>query len=116
MIEMQFVRLHLIEKGIPNDLVTPSPFIWSKYLNPKGKPFLFQSLTQVMLHGLRFGLLCGSLMWLIGADSNYELAIKASVLGLGMGLVNWVRITRTKRKLDIVSWEKWCSENYGAAP
>ena len=44
-----FIRQHLIEKGVPTDLVYPWPFLWAKLFKSKGKPLVFQSPIKLFV-------------------------------------------------------------------
>ncbi|TOE59039.1 hypothetical protein CGJ40_13030 [Vibrio parahaemolyticus] len=114
--EIEFIRMHLVEKGVPSNLVTPSPFIWSKHINPLGKPFIFQSKGKVALFSFKCAVLYGSVSWLVKRDFSQELLVSAIAFAVIMGLIIWLKIVRLRKKLQIGSWKDWCVDNYNLAP
>ncbi|WP_223100038.1 DUF6404 family protein [Vibrio sp. SCSIO 43132] len=112
MVRVEFIRLHLMEKGVPADLVNPSPFIWSKHLYPLGKPLIFQSHLQIMMHSLSLAIVWGGVLWMLLHDFYPEKVISSVVFGVLIGASLWVRVLWNRKKLCLGSWEEWCENNY----
>ncbi len=114
--EIEFIRMHLIEKGVPNNLVSPSPFIWSKYMNPLGKPFIFQSVDKVVLYSLKCAVLYGFVSWLVQRELSQGLLVASLVFAVIMGLMIWSQIVYSRKRLQVECWKQWCMDNYNLAP
>ncbi|EOV6289259.1 DUF6404 family protein [Vibrio parahaemolyticus] len=110
--EIEFIRMHLIEKGVPNNLVGPSPFIWSKYIDPLGKPFIFQSVDKVVLYSLKCAILYGCVSWLVKRELSQGLLVSSLIFAVIMGLIIWNQIVCSRKKLQVESWKQWCMDNY----
>ncbi|CAM3000872.1 DUF6404 domain-containing protein [Vibrio mytili] len=115
--KLEFIQLHLIEKGVPADLTGPNLFIWSKHKDSTSMPLVFQSLTKVILVGGVFmGLVWGAMMWIMWWHSEPErwsnYLVSSVFFGIGMGLITAFRIYRARKRLGTDDWESWCERNY----
>ncbi|MBW3695512.1 magnesium transporter [Vibrio sp. T187] len=115
--KMDFIQLHLIEKGIPADLTRDNYNLWSRLLCTETKPLVFQSpFTVLIKQGLLFGLVWGALMWLILWHSIpehwFRYLCTSLVFGMFMGGFVAIRIVKARKKIGNMSWEKWCKTNY----
>ncbi|MFW9709566.1 DUF6404 family protein [Vibrio parahaemolyticus] len=116
-----FIRQHLIEKGVPTDLVYSWPFLWAKLFKSKGKPLVFQSPIKLfVLDALYESVIWGGFMWFIVWHLRPEgwpiYVILSIAFGLSMGLVTAWRVHKAKKKLGPLGWGEWCKANYESAP
>ena len=114
----EFIQLHLIEKGIPRDLTKPNINIFSRWFAKSSKPLAFQPPIKIFFIQMPFlSLTWGSLMWFISwfnSPEEWITYITYSLLfGTTVGLYQSYRIHRVHKKLGGMSWEEWCSRNYG---
>ena len=113
----EFIRLHLIEKGVPVDLTKPTIFVWPKYRDLSKKPLVFQSLVKVFLmYSLLLGPLWGAFMWAFSWHKQPEhwrvYLIGFALFGILMGLITIFRINKVRKSLGENNWENWCKRNY----
>ena len=116
-----FIQQHLAEKGIPKDLTKFNTNLWSVFLFAEVKPLVFQSPIKVFFkQGVVFGAMWGLLMWLFiwhSAPEGWMIQLVSALLfGCVLGGLSSYRIVKAHKKLDNMSWEKWCSANYESAP
>ena len=117
--QMEFIKQHLIEKGIPADLTKNGSSFLYRFISSeeKGKPLVFQSpITVFIKEGFIFGLVWGLLMWVMiwrfTPDKWVIYLISSLFFGLCMGGYLSLRIVAAQKKLGNVNWEDWCRKNY----
>ncbi|MDW6019226.1 DUF6404 family protein [Vibrio plantisponsor] len=114
----EFIKLYLIEKGVPRDLTKPHIDIFSRWFANSSKPLVFQSPIKTFFKQMPlYSLTWGSLMWFTSWSNSPEewitYIVSSLLFGAILGLYHPCRIHMAHKKLGAISWEEWCSSNYG---
>ncbi len=114
----EFTQLHLIEKGVPRDLTKPHIDVFSQWFTQSSKPLVFQSpikifFKQTLLLSLTWGLIMWFTSWSSSPEKWITYVFYSFLFGTTLGLYQSYRIHNAHKKLGAVSWEEWCSSNYG---
>lgn len=112
-----FIRVHLIEKGVPADLIRPKPFLWSRYKNWNDVPLVFQSpIKIVFVYSFFSGAFWGGFMWLaiwhIEPERWPMYLMGSAFFGLSVSLIDAYRVYKAQKRLGESNWNNWYKRNY----